>query len=133
MNSEAINRVFTNVFNCIRETYNAVDEEAEDCELTIDQCIARARALLDQPAIPRFHRIKTLLLLVRMVEDTEAAWECLREADITLRLVQAQAARGQPGDPDVAETILALRASIEGVRGILEDEDAAKEQFEAGK
>lgn len=59
--SDTIDKQFTKAFNDIADVYNAADD---DDELSLNKCIADARALLAEPAIPRYHRIKTLLMFV---------------------------------------------------------------------
>jgi hypothetical protein len=64
MNSDLINKSYTNEYNSIYKMYTDVDEGDE---LTRRRCYMRARAMLAEPTIPLYHRIKTLLLLAGMV------------------------------------------------------------------
>jgi hypothetical protein len=55
-NSNAVSKnMFTKTFNEIATTFN---DCAEDDHITLNQCIARTRALLEEPSIPRYFRIK---------------------------------------------------------------------------
>jgi hypothetical protein len=54
----------------ISEVYNA---STEDDVLALKGCVLRARSLLEEPKIPRYYRIKTLLLLASTVADPEEA------------------------------------------------------------
>jgi hypothetical protein len=47
--------MFTKTFNEIATTFN---DCAEDDHITLNQCIARTRALLEEPSILRCFRIK---------------------------------------------------------------------------
>lgn len=64
MNADLIDKSYTNEYNSIYKAYTDADE---DDELTRRRCYMRTRALLAEPTIPLYHRIKTLLLLAGMV------------------------------------------------------------------
>jgi hypothetical protein len=64
MNSDLIDKSYKNEYNSIYKAYTDADE---DDELTLRRCYTRACAMLDEPTIPLYHCIKTLLLLAGMV------------------------------------------------------------------
>jgi hypothetical protein len=65
MSADHLNKSYTKEFNSINTAVN--DATSEDNELVLRCCRMRARALLDEPTIPLYHRIKTLLLLAIIV------------------------------------------------------------------
>jgi hypothetical protein len=70
MQNDTINQMFSKEYTSISEVYNA---STEDDVLALKGCVLRARSLLEEPKIPRYYRIKTLLLLASMVADPEEA------------------------------------------------------------
>jgi hypothetical protein len=70
MQNDTINQMFSKEYTSISEVYNA---STEDDVLALKGCVLRARSLLEEPKIPRYYRIKTLLLLASTVADPEEA------------------------------------------------------------
>jgi len=64
MNSDQIDKSYTDEYNSIYKACTDVDGKDE---ITRGRCYVRARSMLDEPTIPLYHRIKTLLLLAGMV------------------------------------------------------------------
>jgi hypothetical protein len=62
--ADRINKSYTKEFNSINAAVDAADE---DDDLALRRCCMRARALLAEPTMPLYHRIKTLLLLASIV------------------------------------------------------------------
>jgi hypothetical protein len=72
MDFKPINKAFMEAYNNIAHKFN--DAEETD-ELTLDQCSAMASALLKEPKIPIFCRIRTCLLSVHhLYKHTHAQW-----------------------------------------------------------
>lgn len=61
---DAIDIRFMNEFNEANELY--INDQ-------LDECIAKARDLLQDPAIPRYHHMKTLVLLGSTLGEWEEA------------------------------------------------------------
>ena len=59
MNSNTINKTFTEAYNKIHRVYDAA---TTDDEPTLNSCIDQTRALLEELGIPRYHTIKAHLL-----------------------------------------------------------------------
>ena len=53
-NDSAIDRAFADAFNEVNRLYG--DDKFKEC-------IEKAQSLLDDPALPRYHRMRTLVLL----------------------------------------------------------------------
>jgi hypothetical protein len=76
--SEAIDIAFTDSFSEAHEHYR-VDH--------LEECAAKAHKLLEDSAIPTYHRIKTLFLLGLILADMEEANECRVKAEGHWRIV----------------------------------------------
>jgi hypothetical protein len=63
MESDLINKSYTKEYNSIYEACNAAGED----QRAPGRCRIRALALMDEPTIPLYHLIKTLLLLASIV------------------------------------------------------------------
>lgn len=109
--SDTITKGFTDDYNAIQRLY--ADEQ-------IDDCVARARTLIAEPAIPRYHHIRTLLILVGAVPDWMEAWRFLQQAEVLWHLVRRFHAVGE--DPKIDKTIEELWDGIVELKEILEDE-----------
>ena len=59
-NDRAIDRAFTDAFNEVNQLYR--DDK-------LGECIEKARSLLRESALPRYHRMRTLVLLGSTLED----------------------------------------------------------------
>lgn len=80
--------------------------------------IGQASALLEEPAIPTYHYIKTLLLLTSMTGDYSEALQYHRRAEIQYHVVRIR----EKTNPVVQPALAALWASIEELREILKVE-----------
>jgi hypothetical protein len=123
--SDRINSSFTQAYNKIHNAYDAASEEDE---IVLNQCIAQARSLLEEPSIPRYHRIKTLLLLTSMVGNRSEAQYFHRQADNLYRLVRAHEAPG--ANPKVDKALAELSESLEELRVALAEEVSAADADE---
>lgn len=118
MDSDAINRRFTKEYNRLQNVYATADEDDADA---LNACIRGAKALLEDFAIPRFHRIKTLLLLTSVVPDVHEARTYHWEAEALWRVVRAYEPKG--ANVLVEEGLEQIRESIEELRSALEHEE----------
>ena len=75
------------------DEYNKLQKLYDDNQL--DQCIKDAPALLDDPAMPRFHRMKTISFLASCHFDFEKADECRAQAEAYWRIERACYKEGQ--------------------------------------
>jgi hypothetical protein len=114
--TEAINQKFTKTFN---EIVIAFNDCAEDDCITLNQCIARSRALLREPTIPRYLRIRCYLQLASMVSDHAKASEYHRAA---VRVTRSHEAKGQT-TAEIDATLGELEASVERMRKLLEEKE----------
>jgi hypothetical protein len=132
-NDSVLDRAFTEAFNKLNKCY-------EDDELDI--CVEKARELLHDSALPRYHRIRTLVLLGSAVEyecsssfldkclpfhrDWREGRRCCVEADTLWRRVRLlhPAGENEKNDASMDE----LRDYTLELRDFLD-----KEQAEAGK
>lgn len=86
------------------EGYDEAKQFWDDEDL--DGCIEKARALLNEPAIPRYHPIKTLILLGSSLGDWQEAEDCRVRADALWRVVRRWHSEGEDAEIDVAVTEL---------------------------
>jgi hypothetical protein len=70
MQSATINQTFSKEYNSISDIYYA---SIENDVLTLKGCLIRCHGLLEEPEIPRYYRLKTLLLLASMVAQPDEA------------------------------------------------------------
>ncbi|KAF7190931.1 hypothetical protein HII31_08090 [Pseudocercospora fuligena] len=64
------------------------------------ECEHAARVLLAEPALPRPHRIRTLLLLVNVVDDWNEAWCFHDQAKLQWYYIRRNHPQGQNSDVD---------------------------------
>ena len=104
-----IDKSFTKALNEAGELYN---------NDRLDECIEQTRALLADDSIPRYHRIKALLLLASTLGDWDDANNCHAEAETLWRVVR----RWNPeGEDAVLDTYMDdVREHIDEVRADLE-------------
>ncbi|OBT65115.1 hypothetical protein VE03_04715 [Pseudogymnoascus sp. 23342-1-I1] len=91
----------TRAFNKLLELYNDNPQE----------CIAAAHALLQKPDLPRYHRIKTLILLGSASEDWDDAETCRLEAGKLWDDSHHHYSRID--DPGASQVLAELRAEID--------------------
>ena len=82
---------FTNAFNKIQRLYNNDN---------LDEMYEGAQVLLADAAIPRFHRMKTPLLLSSFTSDLDEAQRYHTEAEAMWRIVRGQHVLGVNSDVD---------------------------------
>ena len=104
-----IDKSFTKALNEAGELYN---------NDRLDECIEQTRALLADDSIPRYHRMKALLLLASTLGDWDDANNCHAEAETLWRVVR----RWNPeGEDAVLDTYMDdVREHIDEVRADLE-------------
>jgi hypothetical protein len=118
-NSNAVStNIFTKTFN---EIVTAFNDCAEDDHTTLNQCITRTRALLKEPSIPRYFRIRCYLQLPNMVGDIKEANEYHHRATLILRVTRSHEVKGQT-TAEIDATLDHLEASVEKMRKILGEE-----------
>lgn len=114
------------------ERYN----EAHQCygNHELDRCIEKCQELLEDPTNPRFHRMKTLVLLGSTLGEWYEANGCHVKADILLSIVRRWHPEGE--DAGVGEAMQECRAEISELKAALKqdyrDEFDAEEEVEAG-
>ncbi|KAK3057643.1 hypothetical protein LTR09_001827 [Extremus antarcticus] len=85
-----------------------------------EECIEKAQKLLAEPAIPRYHRMRTLLLLGSTVGDWDEAHEYWENAETLGRIVRRWRPAGEDEAIDVP--MRALRVEIDDLKKILDEE-----------
>jgi hypothetical protein len=83
----AIDRAFTEGLN---ETYRIYNMKR------FEEYVAKIRELLDDYAIPRYHRIKALIMLGAILSDPKEVNQCLVDAEFVWKVVR----RGNPKSRD---------------------------------
>jgi hypothetical protein len=107
-----IDEAFTNGFNEANDLYN---------EGILDRCIEKSYALLNDPAIPIFHRIKTLILLASTLGDWNDANEHRIEAETLWRAVRRWHPQGR--DTIVDEHMTEIRGTLDELDAVLREEE----------
>jgi len=151
MSADRLNKSYTKEFNSINTAVN--DATSEDDELALSRCRMRARAPLEEPTIPLYHRIKTLLLLASIVgrplshashriasfanerttlEDVDEATAFLRRAKTQIGVARAYQAKNDDKNPEAEEAILELNGTLEEVRAYLAEDEAGDVEGDAG-
>jgi hypothetical protein len=106
---------FTNAYNEIQKLYNNDN---------LDEVYERAQVLLADAAIPRFHRMKTLLLLSNFTSDLDEAQRYHAEAEVMWRIVRGQHVLGV--HPDVDIELSHCRRCLDEITEVLESQRAEK-------
>ncbi|KAK5129009.1 hypothetical protein LTR85_000342 [Meristemomyces frigidus] len=107
---DSIDRTFADGFN---EAHSLYQEDR------LDECIEKARAILASSAIPRYRRIKTLVLLGSTLGDWKEANDCCVEANTLWRIVRRWHPVGHDAKIDEAmeeesESVAELREALDG-------------------
>ncbi|KAK5734454.1 hypothetical protein LTR17_008955 [Elasticomyces elasticus] len=108
---DTIDAQFTTGYNEVHRLYEENDLEG---------CIAKAEELLDEPAIPRFHRMKTLILLGNVLGDWNEAEDCRVRAEAIWRVVRRWHPEG--ADEEVDTAMQELRVSLDDLHEVLREE-----------
>jgi hypothetical protein len=119
MDSDSINKAFTDAVNEAGDLYE---------NDRLDECIEKTRALLAVPAVPRYHRMKALILLASVVHDWEEASDCHVAVESLWRVVRRWHPEGE--DAELDAFMKDLRDSIDGVGDVLEQTDPVDYEFE---
>jgi hypothetical protein len=106
--SSIIDKAFTDAYNECAELYD--NEELE-------KCIEKAQALLDEGAAPRYHRMKTWILLGNCLGDWDEAHDSYVEALTMWQIVRRWHRAGE--DAKVDATMEELRVSLEELKEAL--------------
>jgi hypothetical protein len=96
-------RQFTDAFN---EANHLWDEDR------LEECVTKARELLQDPAIPHFHRMKTLLLLDSTLGDWHEANDCCIDAEALWRIARRWHPEGE--DEVVDKNMKEMRDTLDG-------------------
>jgi hypothetical protein len=88
----------------------------------------KTRALLADRTIPRFHRMKALILLASTLGDWEEANDCHVEAETMWRMTRRWLPVGN--DLELDEFMADLRESLDEVGGVLEQTDSDDNDFD---
>lgn len=107
MPGSIINRAFALAYNEAAELYDTDQLEA---------CIEKCNEILHDSAAPRYHRMKTWVLLNNVLGDWEEANECLVKAESMWRIVRRWNVVGKDAEVD---------ASLDELRGYLDELKAA--------
>lgn len=117
--SSIIDKAFATEFNEAAKLYD--DDKLEEC---IEKC----KAILADNACPRYHRMKTLILLGNTLGDWGEANTCCIEADFLWRVVR----RWHPvGDATIDAAMAELKESIVLLRGVLDEEKERPTDYDA--
>ena len=115
-----IDSQFSDAFDALHKLYDN-DE--------LDQCIAGAESLLQNNALPRYHRIKTLLLLASTVGDRSDAEGYRSQAELLWRIVRRWNPEGE--DDKVDEALAETRITLDEVKGVLAGERVEEDELDA--
>lgn len=89
--------------------------EAEE----LQKCADGAQDLLDDPALPRYHRIKTLVLLAHCLDEYADILDCSWEAERLYLVARDAFPSGE--DAPSNEALLELRTSLDELKKYLLD------------
>jgi tetratricopeptide (TPR) repeat protein len=117
--SSIIDKAFTDAYNECAELYDN-DE--------LEKCIEKAQALLDYGAAPRYHRMKTWILLGNCLGDWDEAHDSYVEAETMWRIVRRWHRAGEDAKVDAA--MEELRVSLEELKETLAKDKPAYDDDE---
>ena len=109
--TKSVDEAFTKAFNEANQHYE---------EDRLDECITQARALLADTAIPRYHRMRTLVLLGSCLGDWYEANSCCTQAEALWRIVRRWHPAGDNKNIDTAMTD--IRESIDELEEALQED-----------
>ena len=104
-NEDQVMQFFGRAYNKVLELYNDDDKEEE--------CIAAAQNLLEDPDLPRYHRIKTLVLLGSAFNEWDETETCRLEAERLWE--QARRHYSHIDNPDASRALAKLRVDLDSV------------------
>ncbi|KFZ16758.1 hypothetical protein V502_04924 [Pseudogymnoascus sp. VKM F-4520 (FW-2644)] len=104
-NEDQVMQFFGRAYNKVLQLYNEDDKEEE--------CIAAAQNLLEDPDLPRYHRIKTLVLLGSSLNEWDETETCRLEAERLWE--QARRHCAQLDNPDAPRALAKLSVDLDAV------------------
>jgi hypothetical protein len=107
-----IDKEFSIAFNEAKALYDAD---------RLDECIAKAQKMLGDPATPRYHRMKTLVLLASTLGDWIDAYACCVEAETLWALTRQWHPEGKIEALDIFMT--ETRNSLDELYEVLAEEE----------
>jgi hypothetical protein len=107
--ASAIDQAFTDGLNEAGDLYNSD---------RLDECIDKTRTIIADPAIPRYHRIKALILLASAVSGWQEAYDLHVEAETIWRVVRRRHPEGD--DTDIDGYMQDLRESLDEIGAVLD-------------
>ncbi|KAF2129996.1 hypothetical protein P153DRAFT_228893 [Dothidotthia symphoricarpi CBS 119687] len=110
--SSDVNKAFTDGFNEAFELYRTN---------RLDECAAKARELLSDTAIPRYHRMKTFILLGSILANWDEANRCRILAEGQWHIVRRLHPEG--ADATVDGYMRELRESLDELGAVLQDDE----------
>lgn len=114
--SDLVNESFTKAFNKAQTLYD---------ENKLDDCLKEVRALLDESAMPKYHRMRTLLLLTSIATDWKEAEEARVAAEALWRLVRKW--HTEDSNLYIEQALVELRAMLDEAK-----DNLAQERLERG-
>ncbi|CAI6336464.1 unnamed protein product [Periconia digitata] len=117
-----VDKKFTEAVNELTALYD-VDE--------LDECIAGAHELLSDSAIPRYHKMKTLLILASTAEDWKEANAYRLEIETICRQVRAWHPIGEAANID--EYLAEIRGTLDELLSVINEEEREEHDYEAYK
>ncbi|KAK3629350.1 hypothetical protein LTR56_018125 [Elasticomyces elasticus] len=111
MSTDKVSESFNRAFAVLHQLF-------EDDKIV--ECVELAQDLLEESAIPRYHRIKILITLSSAVADWRDAEACRREAEQLWSLSRDFHPPGE--DPSVDEALAHLRLCLDSCNEILQKE-----------
>jgi hypothetical protein len=108
--SSAVDKAFADGLNEASDLYNSDH---------LEECVNKTRVLLADPAIPRYHRIKALILLASAVGGRQEAYDLAVKAETMWRMVRRRYLEG--GNTNFDEYMQNLRESLDEIRADLDE------------
>ncbi|KAF2133565.1 hypothetical protein P153DRAFT_363735 [Dothidotthia symphoricarpi CBS 119687] len=108
------------------EGFNEANDHYRDDRL--EECVAKARELLNDPAIPRYYRMRTLVLLGSTLGEWGEANDCRLEAEAMWRIVRRWHPLGE--DVEVDRLMAIIRESLDDLDRALREEDLLDSHYE---
>lgn len=115
-NGRIIDEAFTAAFNEANELYR---------NDRLEECAAKCRELLDDSAAPKYHRMKTLILLGSILSDWDDADDCRLAAENLWSIVRRRHPEG--ADSTVDGIMAEIRESLDDMYTALEKDAGVAE------
>ncbi|OAL47252.1 hypothetical protein IQ07DRAFT_657571 [Pyrenochaeta sp. DS3sAY3a] len=91
----------------------------------VDECIDKAREILNDASIPRYHRMQTLILLGFTLGDREQAKNCRVNAEVLWYILQRRHRKGESEDAD--EFMADMERQLDELKEFLAEEEPEEE------